>query len=71
VEKSMLCCETFFKGSEEKEFLAVNEELKILTTIGRSKVHMERRWQEVVKDLNSGLVLFSSFQQIFCFFTSF
>lgn len=22
----MLCCETFFKGSEEKEFLAVNED---------------------------------------------
>ena len=59
VEKFMLCCETFFEGDEEKEYLAVNEDFdKFRTKQGSFGKKMARSCERF--EFNPGIILFIS-----------
>jgi len=59
VEKFMLCCETYFKGDEEKEYLAVNEDFdKFRTKQGSFGKKMARSCERF--EFNPGIILFIS-----------
>jgi len=53
----MLCCETFFEGDEEKEYLAVNEDFdKFRTKQGSFGKKMARSCERF--EFNPGIILF-------------
>jgi len=59
VEKFMLCCETFFEGDEEKEYLAVNEDFdKFRTKQGSFGKKMARSCERF--EFSPGIILFIS-----------
>ena len=59
VKKFMLCCETFFEGDEEKEYLAVNEDFdKFQTKQGSFGKKMARSCERF--EFNPGIILFIS-----------
>ena len=55
----MLCCETYFKGDEEKEYLAVNEDFdKFRTRQGSFGKKMARSCEKF--EFSPGIVLISA-----------
>ena len=59
MEKFMLCCETYFKGDEEKEYLAVNEDFdKFRTRQGSFGKKMARSCEKF--EFSPGIVLISA-----------